>query len=85
MVGLSMVKFVVFYIDYEYVELEGDEVGMWFINKGSDMCLIVYYKDIVDWYGVIGVQYYNSDYIVDGEEVFIFFIEIQSVVIFLIE
>ena len=85
MAGLSTVKFAASYTDYEHVELEGDEVGTRFTNKGSDMRLTAHHKDIADWHGVIGVQYHNSDYTADGEEAFTPPTETQSAAIFLIE
>ncbi|MFS1704731.1 TonB-dependent receptor [Alteromonas sp. AMM-1] len=83
--GLSTIKFAAAYTDYEHVELEGDDIGTRFSNKGSDMRLTAHHKDIADWHGVVGVQYHNSDYIADGDEAFTPPTETQTAAIFLIE
>lgn len=83
--GLSTIKFAAAYTDYEHVELEGDEIGTRFSNKGSDMRLTAHHKDMADWHGVVGVQYHNSDYIADGDEAFTPPTETQTAAIFLIE
>lgn len=60
------------YADYRHFELEDTgEVGTAFYNKGIESRLELVQADRDGWQGASGVQYFNRDFNVEGEEAFL--------------
>jgi iron complex outermembrane recepter protein len=60
------------YADYRHFELEETgEVGTAFYNKGSEARLELVQADRGGWSGASGVQYFNRNFDVNGEEAFV--------------
>jgi len=56
--------------DYEHVELEGEEIGTIFANKGWEGRLDFVQKDTGNWSGGMGFQLKRRDFAAIGEEAF---------------
>lgn len=80
-----LLKLDVVYIKYEYKEIEDGEIGIIFKNEGYEGCIEVCYCLFGLLNGVVGVQFVNSCFFVFGEEVFVLYMEIDSVVLFVLE
>ncbi|MCC3861627.1 TonB-dependent receptor [Emcibacteraceae bacterium Y4] len=59
------------YADYKHIELEGDEIGTTFTNKGWEGRLEFVQKDIDNIHGSMGMQFRKRDYSAIGEEAFV--------------
>lgn len=58
-------------VDYEHVELEGEEVGTLFLNDSFEGRLEFVQKKRGNWSGSLGVQFISEDLEAIGEEAFI--------------
>lgn len=56
------------YTDYQHDEIEGNSVATTFKSKGYDARLEMVHQPIVDWEGVVGVQYNQQKLDITGEE-----------------
>ncbi|RDV28009.1 TonB-dependent receptor [Alteromonas aestuariivivens] len=79
------IRFAASYTDYQHAELEGQEIGTVFSNKGSDLRLTANHGGTGAWHGVIGVQYHNADYEALGEEAFTPATDTASYALFMVE
>jgi iron complex outermembrane recepter protein len=59
------------YTDYEHVELEGDEVGTRFEQRGLDARMLLGHRSIGGWTGTVGVQHTELDLEAVGAEAYI--------------
>jgi iron complex outermembrane receptor protein len=59
------------YADYEHVELEGEEIGTVFTNKGFEGRVELVQRDRGGWRGATGAQYFNRDFAAVGAEAFL--------------
>ena len=59
------------YADYEHKELEGDETGTIFKNKGWEGRLELIQKEQGNWHGSMGVHLRSRDFEAIGEEAFV--------------
>lgn len=57
--------------DYEHTEMEGDEVGTRFTNKGYEGRLEAVQNTIRGWRGAFGLQFGSVDFSALGEEAFV--------------
>lgn len=57
--------------DYEHIEMEGDEVGTIFTNKGYEGRLEAVQNPIRGWRGAFGLQFGHVDFSAVGEEAFV--------------
>jgi iron complex outermembrane receptor protein len=57
--------------DYEHVELEGEEIGTLFDNKGLDARIEAVHAALGGWRGAWGLQYGRRDFSAVGEEAFV--------------
>lgn len=57
--------------DYEHVEMEGDEVGTLFKNRGTDGRVELTHAPIAGWRGVVGTQLTRRDFVAEGEEAYV--------------
>lgn len=64
-------KFRFGYADYEHTELEGDEVGTVFANKGWEGRLDLIEKGGESWSGATGIQIRRRDFSAIGAEAFV--------------
>jgi len=83
--GISEASFTGAYTDYEHTELEGDEIGTLFTNKGVELRLDLELEDIAGWHGIVGTQYSNFDTNAVGEEAFVPKTDSEQFALFLIE
>jgi iron complex outermembrane receptor protein len=56
---------------YEHTELEGQEIGTLFSNRGSEARLEAVHAPLAGWYGAYGLQYGRRDFSAVGEEAFV--------------
>tara|TARA_Y100000782_G_scaffold26997_1_gene30101 strand:- start:1035 stop:3107 length:2073 start_codon:yes stop_codon:yes gene_type:complete len=54
--------------DYEHVEMEGDEAGTRFTNRGTEGRVELTHNPIAGWRGVVGTQLSRRDFAAVGEE-----------------
>ena len=59
------------YADYKHIELEGDEVGTTFTNKGWEGRLEFVQQQVGNLHGTVGVQIRDRDFSAIGEEAFV--------------
>lgn len=59
------------YADYKHVEIEGEEIGTTFTNKGWEGRLELVQKEIDNLHGSMGMQFRKRDYSAIGEEAFV--------------
>ena len=59
------------YADYKHVELEGDEIGTRFTNKGWEGRLEFIQKDMDNVHGSMGLQFRDREFSAIGEEAFV--------------
>ncbi|MFC3051384.1 TonB-dependent receptor [Kordiimonas pumila] len=59
------------YADYKHTELEGDEIGTVFLNKGYEGRLDMIEKDRGNWGGATGVHVKYRDFEAIGDEAFV--------------
>lgn len=76
-------------VEYKYVELEGDEVGILFCNDGWEGCFEICFFEF-DFGGgsveiVVGFQVFFCDFLVQGEEVFVLVFLIEDFGFFFVE
>ena len=57
--------------DYRHLEMEGDEVGTRFTNRGTDGRLEITHAPIAGWRGVVGTQLTRRDFAAEGEEAYV--------------
>lgn len=57
--------------DYEHTEMEGDEVGTRFVNKGYEGRLEAVQNPIRGWRGAFGLQFGSVDFSALGDEAFV--------------
>ena len=57
--------------DYEHLELEGDEIGTRFENRGVEGRVEVVHSALGGWRGATGVQFGRRDFSAVGEEAFV--------------
>ncbi|MFN3842173.1 MAG: TonB-dependent receptor [Rehaibacterium terrae] len=57
--------------DYEHVELEDDEIGTVFANKGTEGRIEAVHAELGGWRGAYGLQYGRRDFSAEGEEAFV--------------
>lgn len=69
--GVERVRLRVADTDYRHVEMEGDEVGTRFTNRGTDGRLEVTHAPVAGWRGVIGTQLTRRDFAAEGEEAYV--------------
>lgn len=68
---IPRVKFRLAHTDYEHVELEGEEVGTTFKNRGIEGSLEAGHGKIAGFNGVVGLQFQNTRFAALGEEAFV--------------
>ncbi len=71
--------------DYEHVELEGNEVGTTFKNRGIEGSLEAGHQTIAGFDGVIGYQFSNTNFEALGEEAFVPDVNTQNQALYLYE
>ena len=83
--GISEISFNSAYTDYEHTELEGDEIGTLFTNKGVEARLDFKIEDIGGWHGVVGTQFSDFETNAVGEEAFVPKTDSTQAAIFILE
>lgn len=69
--GVERLRLRVADTDYRHVEMEGDEVGTRFTNRGTDGRLELTHEPIAGWRGVVGTQLTRRDFAAEGEESYV--------------
>jgi len=67
----NQAKFRFSYADYEHAELEGDEIGTTFSNKGYEGRFELVQAPQGNWKGAVGIQFRQRDFEAVGAEAFI--------------
>lgn len=57
--------------DYTHTELEGDDVGTVFFNRGVDGRIEVVPNEVAGWAGAFGLHFGRANFRADGEEAFV--------------
>lgn len=83
--GVEGVRLRASHTDYRHHEIEGNEVGTTFTNKGYEGRIEVQHVPLAGWSGVVGLQYANTDFGAVGVEAFIPTTESETMAIFLVE
>ncbi|MEN0060033.1 MAG: TonB-dependent receptor [Bdellovibrio sp.] len=73
------------YSDYQHKEMEGDEVGTVFTNRGHESRLEIRHPDSGPWKGLFGLQSHFFDFSATGEESFLPDTQNQNLAAFLYE
>lgn len=71
--------------DYRHVELEGDEVGTRFRNRGTEARIEALPRDLLGWRGAFGLQYGLRDFAAAGDEAFVPPSETRDLGLFLLQ
>ena len=69
--GVERVRLRVADTDYRHVEMEGNEVGTRFTNRGTEGRLEVTHAPVAGWRGVVGTQLTRRDFAAEGEEAYV--------------
>tara|TARA_R110000764_G_scaffold112134_7_gene199047 strand:+ start:25949 stop:27988 length:2040 start_codon:yes stop_codon:yes gene_type:complete len=69
--GFERVRVRVAHTDYQHVEMEGEEVGTEFTNRGTDGRIELTHAPIAGWRGVVGSQLTRRDFAALGEEAYV--------------
>lgn len=83
--GAERVRLRAAHTDYRHHEIEGDEIGTTFTNKGYEGRIEIQHVPLAGWSGVVGLQYANADLGATGVEAFIPTTESENLAIFLVE
>ncbi len=83
--GVNEISFKLATVDYDHVELEGDEVGTTFLIDSTETRLEVQHADIGQLKGAFGFQYSDEELIAIGAEAFIPPSDTESLGFFLVE
>lgn len=82
---IQRVKFRMAHTDYEHTELEGDEIGTTFKNRGVEGSFEAGHAPIAGLNGVIGYQFSNTNFEALGEEAFVPSVNTQTKALYVYE
>ena len=83
--GINKVTFRASSTDYDHTELEEDEVGAVFGNKGYEARLEFDHASVMGWQGLFGIQVSDSTFKNGGEHVFMPTVDSRSTGLFVVE
>jgi iron complex outermembrane receptor protein len=72
-------------VDYEHVELEGEEIGTRFTNDASELRVELLHRAAGDWSGAFGIQLGEREFAAIGEEAFVPPVDTSSAGVFVVE
>jgi iron complex outermembrane recepter protein len=82
---INRVKFRMAHTDYEHKELEGEEVGTTFTNRGLEGSMEAGHSPILGLNGVLGFQFDNSNFEAIGAEAFVPSVNTQNKALYIYE
>ncbi len=83
--GINKVRFRASNTDYEHYEIEEDEVGSAFFNKGYEARVEFDHASLMGWQGLFGVQVSDTEFSSQGESPFLPTIESEATGVFVVE
>lgn len=83
--GVESLKIRASHTDYRHHEIDDGEVQTTFTNKGYEARVELRHEPIAGWYGVVGVQYSNTDFGAEGVEAFLPTTETTHAGLFIVE
>lgn len=83
--GFERLRLRMAHTDYQHKEIEGDQVGTRFENRGNEARLELTHRPLAGWRGVIGMQTGRRDFSALGEEAYVPATLTTSHALFLVE
>ncbi|MEC8858524.1 MAG: TonB-dependent receptor [Pseudomonadota bacterium] len=83
--GINKVRFRASNTDYEHYEIEDEEVGSAFFNKGYEARIEFDHASLMGWQGLFGVQVSDTEFSSQGESPFLPTIESEATGVFVVE
>ncbi|MDP2283186.1 MAG: TonB-dependent receptor [Pseudohongiella sp.] len=83
--GINKIRFRASTTDYQHTEVEEEDVGALFANKGYETRIEFDHQSVMGWQGLFGIQLSDSTFKNSGEHVFMPTVDSKATGIFIVE